>query len=110
MNEQQGTMILDGCGRIRGCGTAAGGLFGGNFSDFAGKPISSLIGALEVSDAARNFGARRLAYLSSREGWHRYDAVDLHGQGFPVELTMSLMQTQDGHDLFLVKLRRPQTD
>ena len=102
-----GTMILDGAGRIRGCGTAAGELFGANFADLAGKPISALITDLEICTRTHSFDARRLAYLSGAHDWRLFDAIDLHGQSFAIELTVAQMRTQDGIDLFLLKLRRP---
>lgn len=109
MNGKQGTMILDGTGRIRGCGTAASQLFGANFADLSGKVISTLIGELEISTTAHSFDARRLAYLCASQDWRRFDAVDLRGQRFAVELTVAQMRTQDGIDLFLLSLRRPET-
>lgn len=109
MKASRGTMILDASGRIRGCGTAASQLFSANFADLAGKPISSLISSLEFSAGAHSFDVRRLAYLCGAEDWHRFDAVDLAGQAFPVELSIAQMRTRDGIDLFLLNLRRPES-
>jgi len=108
MSGECGTIILDSTGKIRGCGTAASQLFGGNYADMAGRPISALISDLEVGGAAQSYGARRLAYLSGDADWHRFMAVDLRGNGFAVELTIAQMRTQDGGEMFLLSLRRPQ--
>lgn len=107
MSGNCGTMILDSMGKIRGCGTAASQLFGANYSDIAGKSISTLIADLEVGAAAQSFGLRRLAYLSGSDDWRRFSAVDLRGNGFAVELTLAQMSTPDGGGLFLLSLRRP---
>ena len=108
MNGLCGTMILDGMGKICGCGTAAGQLFGGSFADMAGKPISALIADLEVGSAAHSYGARRLAYLCRDSDWRRFKAIDLRGNGFAVEVTVAQMRTQDGMDMFLLSLRKPE--
>lgn len=110
MNGKCGTMILDGRGNICGCGTAAGQLFGGNFAEMAGKPISALIAELDIGGAAHSYGARRLAWLCGEDDWRRFKAVDLHGQRFAIELTVAQMRSQDGVDMFLLSLRRPQVD
>ena len=107
MSNECGTMILDATGKIRGCGTAASQLFGANYADIAGKPISTLISDLDFGGAQQSFGARRLAYLSGSDDWRRFSAVDLRGNGFSIELTVAQMRTQDGDDLFLLSLRRP---
>lgn len=108
MTNECGTMILDSMGKIRGCGTAASQLFGANFADIAGKSISTLISDLELGGAPQSFSARRMAYFSGSEDWRRFSAVDLRGNGFPVELTVAQLHTHDGGDLFLLSLRRPE--
>lgn len=102
-----GTLILDGMGKICGCGTAAGRLFGGNFADMAGKPISSLITDLEIGGAAHSYSARRLAWLCGGEDWRPFKAMDLRGNRFSVEISVAQMRSQDGIDMFLLSLRRP---
>lgn len=101
-----GTLVLDGVGTIRNCGTAAGELFGGDLADFYGLPISSLIADFSLSDTSVSYSARYLAHLCSAGGWRRFEAIDLNGCRFPIELCMSLIRT-DGQDLILLNLRRP---
>lgn len=110
MSGDCGTLILDGKGKICGCGTAAGQLFGGSFADMAGKPISALISELDVGGSAHSYGARRLAYFCRGDDWRRFEAVDLHGKPFEIELTVAQMRSQDGIDMFLLSLRRPQLE
>lgn len=102
-----GTLVLDGVGIIRNCGTAAGELFGGDLADFYGLPISCLIADFTLSDTSVSYSARYLAHLCAAGGWRRFEAVDIHGGRFPVELSMSRIRT-DGQDLILLNLRRPE--
>ncbi|MCX7171927.1 MAG: hypothetical protein NTY41_17045, partial [Proteobacteria bacterium] len=50
-----GTLILDEQGNICSCGIAAGKLFGGNLSDYMGKPISSLIPNLALHNTSQSY-------------------------------------------------------
>jgi len=103
-----GTLVLDGVGVIRNCGTAAGNLFGGDLADFYGQPISSLIADMAVSNTSPSYSARYIAHLCTEGGWRKFEATDIRGRHFPVELSMSLVRT-DGQDLVLLNLRRAET-
>jgi hypothetical protein len=102
---EYGTLVLDGLGRICSCGTAAGQIFGSSFSDLAGRSIASLVSDFAVSGSSLSYSARYFAHLCADSGWRKFNAVDVHGQQFPVELTLCRMRT-DGQDFFLLNLRR----
>lgn len=100
-----GTLVLDGVGTIRNCGTAAGEMFGGSLADFSGMPISALIADFALGGISPSYNARYLAHLCAAEGWRKFEAVDLQGSRFPIEISMSRVRT-DGQDLILLNLRR----
>ncbi|GEM_PF-1928032 len=102
-----GTLVLDGLGNIRSCGTVARDMFGDSRADYAGLSISSLIGDLPLSNVSLSYSARYIAHLCDESGWKQFEAVDVCGHGFAVELRMSRLRATDGHDLFLLRLRRP---
>lgn len=101
-----GTLILDEVGNICSCGTAAGKLFGGKPADYMGKPISSLIPDLVLSNTSQSYSARYLAHLCADGGWRKFDAIDLTGHGFPIEINLSLVETKN-QGVFLLNVRRP---
>lgn len=102
---EYGTLVLDGLGRIRSCGTAAGRIFGSSFSDLAGRPISAFVSNFALSESSLSYSVRYFAHLCAEGGWRKFAAVDVHGQEFPVELSLSRVRT-DGQDFFLLNLRR----
>ena len=102
-----GTLILDEVGNICSCGTAAGKLFGGKPADYyMGKPISSLIPSLVLSNTSQSYSARYLAHLCADGGWRKFDAVDLMGHGFSIEIKLSLVETKN-QGVFLLNVRHP---
>ena len=100
-----GTLVLDGLGRIRSCGTAAGQILGCSYSDLAGKPISTFVSNFSLSESSLSYSARYFAHLCAESGWRKFEAVDARGHEFPVELSLSRVRT-DGQDFFLLSLRR----
>ncbi|MDD5176204.1 MAG: PAS domain-containing protein [Sterolibacterium sp.] len=99
------TLILDAMGNILSCGIVAGKLFGGNLADYAGKPISSFISNFILSDTSLSYSARYFAHLCADGGWRRFEAVDVQGLGFPVELNLSLVESKE-QGVFLLSVRR----
>jgi hypothetical protein len=81
-------------------------MLGGRVADVEGSPIWSLIADLMPSDTSPSFNARFLAHLSSTGCWREFQAIDIAGQCFPVQLAMSKLNG-DGAGLFLIHLRRP---
>jgi len=100
-----GTLIIDGSGNIRSCGTAAGDMFGGSLADFNGKPISSLLSNFNLCDASPSYSVRHNANICEEDGWRRLAAVDVHGEAFSVEINLARVNMH-GKDLFLLNLRR----
>lgn len=99
------TLILDAMGNILSCGIAAGKLFGGKRADYEGKPISALISNFILSDTSLSYSARYFAHLCADGGWRRFEAVDVHGLGFPIELNLSLVESKE-QGVFLLSVRR----
>ena len=101
-----GTLILDEMGNIRSCGTAACRLFGGNLADYMGKPISSLIQSLVLSNTSQSYSARYLAHLCADGGWRKVEAVDVMGREFAIEINLSLVETKT-QGVYVLNVRRP---
>lgn len=104
-----GTLILDELGSIRSCGTAAGKLFGGNLSEYMGKPISTLIPDFALHNTSQSYSARYFAHLSAEGGWRRFTAIDVLGRKFPIEINLSLVETKT-QGVFLLNVRRLKQD
>ena len=103
-----GALVLDGRGIIVRCSEAAVQLFGGESRDLEGGPISSFVTNLMSSDESPSYNARHVDYLSKSGDWRRFQAVDVHGRRFPVDISMSRMATE-GHQFLLLNLRVPVT-
>lgn len=99
------TLILDAMGNILSCGISAANLFGGSPADYAGKPISSFISNFILSDTSLSYSARYFAHLCADGGWRRFEAVDDHGNRFPIELNLSLVESKE-QGVFLLSVRR----
>lgn len=99
-----GTLILDEQGNICSCGIAAGKLFGGNLSDYMGKPISSLIPNLVLHNTSQSYSARYFAHLCADGGWRKFEAIDVLGHEFPIEINLSLVETK-AQGVFLLNVR-----
>lgn len=101
-----GALILDGRGVIVKCSDAATQMFGGKSCDLEGGLISSFVADLMSSDLSPSYNARHVAYLSRTGEWQRFQAVDVHGRRFPVDIAMSRMAAED-HRFLLLNLRMP---
>lgn len=99
------TLIFDGGGRIRGCGTAVESMFGTSRSRLRGRRISEFIAGLSLGGNSPSYSARYFGYLCTDNEWRRFEAKDAAGQGFQVELKLSRVMT-DGQEMFLLNLRR----
>ena len=103
-----GTLILDEQGKICSCGIAAGKLFGGNLSDYMGKPISSLVPDLVLHNTSQSYSARYFAHLCADGGWRKFEAIDVLGHEIPIEINLSLVETKaQGVFLLNVRLLKP---
>lgn len=101
-----GSLVLDGSGLIFKCSEAAAKMLGGCVDELEGSPIWSFIVDIMPGDTSPSFKARYLAHLGNTGSWHSFQAIDLGGRYFPVELAMSKINS-DGACLFLIHLRQP---
>ncbi|HEX8988642.1 MAG TPA: PAS domain-containing protein [Rhodocyclaceae bacterium] len=101
-----GALVLDGRGVIVKCSDAARQMLGGESQDIEGGPISAFVANLMSSGAAPSYNARHVDYLSKAGDWHAFQAIDVNGRRFPVEIAMSRMAA-DGQQLLLLNLRVP---
>ncbi len=101
-----GALVLDGRGIIVKCSDAAVQMFGGEPSEIEGGPISTFVTNLMSSGASPSYNARHVDYLSKSGDWRRFQAVDVHGRRFPVDIAMSRMAAE-GQQFLLLNLRVP---
>lgn len=101
-----GALVLDGRGVIVKCSDAAVHIFGGDPHDIEGGSISTFVSNLMSSDESPSYNARRVDYLSKSGEWRRFQAVDVNGRRFPVDIAMSRMAAE-GQQLLLLNLRVP---
>lgn len=101
-----GALVLDGRGVIVKCSDSAVQIFGGEPHDIEGGAISTFVSNLISSDASPSYNARHVDYLSKSGDWRRFQAVDVHGRRFPVDIAMSRMAAE-GHQFLLLNLRVP---
>lgn len=99
-------VVIDGHGRVTGCSEATGLMFGGSAAGLIGHRIWYLITNMTPSYTSPSFNARYIAAMSTDNHWRRFQAVDLHGQRFPVEISFAVGE-EDEHDSFLIHLRHP---
>lgn len=100
-----GTLILDRAGRIRSCGEPAEHMFRASQVRLIGRQISEFIAGLHPEGRSPSYSARYLAYLCASGEWRKYDAKDIDGRTFAIELKMSQMVTE-GRDMFLLTMRK----
>ena len=100
------TMTLDSCGRICDCGATAEEIFGASRLNLIGRPIFKFIAGLSRGRSSPSYGARYLEYLCADGEWHEFEATDMGGRAFAVELSMHRTQTSS-RELFALRLRQP---
>ncbi len=101
-----GSLVFNGRGVVVSCSDGGVRLFGGDHADLEGSAIGSLIPGISPSDATPSFNARHIAYLCSAGIWRRFQAIDVYGQHFPVEIRLSLMSVEK-EDMYLMNVRQP---
>ena len=101
-----GSLVLDSSGLVFKCSEAAARMLGGCVDDLEGSPIWSFIADIMPGDTSPSFKARYLAHLGNTGSWSSFQAIDLSGRYFPVELAMSKINS-DGACLFLIHMRQP---
>lgn len=105
-NDEYGTVIFDGGGRIRGCGAAADSLFGAGQGRITGRLISQFVPDIHCGEGAPGYHATSLASLCATSDWQQFEAMDVHGRGFAVGIRLSRRMT-NGHEVFVLNFCRP---
>ena len=101
-----GSLVLDRRGVVVSCSDSGVRIFGGDYEDLEGSAIGALISNIAPSDAPPSFNARYMAYLCTAANWRRFQAVDVYGQRFPVEIFLSKMKLESD-EMYLLSLRHP---
>lgn len=100
------TLILDRMGRIASCGEAGMKVFAQNHSRLIGRSIADFISGLCLGGTSPSYSGRYLDYLSDGM-WREFEARDVAGERFSVELKFSPIATE-GQRLFLLNIRSQQ--
>ena len=103
-NGQMGTLILDRMGRIVSCGEPAENILADSQSRLIGRGISEFICGLCLGGTSPSYNSRYLDYLCGDGVWRKFEARDVVGEKFLVELSLSPIVTE-GQRLFLLHLR-----
>jgi hypothetical protein len=105
-NDEYGTLIFDCRGRICGGGSAGDTVFGADQGRPTGRMISSFIPDILLQRSALRYDAISLASLCESSDWHRFNAKDVLGRGFIVEIRVSRKQTNN-KEVFVLNFHRP---
>ena len=101
-----GTLILDRQGSILACGGPAARLFGASGVSLLGRRISEFIAGFFLAGNVPSHDATIARCFCASDNWRPFDAMDIEGRRFAVELSMSRV-TAHGEQLFVLNLRRP---
>lgn len=101
-------LIVDGLGRIHGCGAAIEKLFKASHGQLIGRPVSAFIAGLLPEGSSPAEIARQLAQLCTQDNWRKFTAVDAQGGAFPIEIHLSRRMTE-GQTVFVFNMRRPES-
>lgn len=102
------TLILDRLGRILSCGTPAERFFGASQVRLAGRFISDFVAGLFPGGSSPSYNARYLVYLCADGEWRKFEARDVSGEVFAVELNLARVATTGSdREMFLLNVRRP---
>ncbi|MBI3095276.1 MAG: hypothetical protein HYY97_10435 [Rhodocyclales bacterium] len=103
------TLILDRLGRILSCGTPAERIFGAGQVGLVGRLISDFIAGLFLNGSSPSYSARYLMYLCADGEWRKFEAKDVTGRAFTVELNLARMASvSPEREMFLLNVRRPE--
>lgn len=105
-NDEYGTLIFDRSGRICGAGAAADNLFGAARGRITGREISVFIPDIHLDCGSPGYRARSLALLCESSDWEPFEAMDVLGRGFAVEIRVSRRMT-NGQEVFVLNFYRP---
>lgn len=104
--DEHGTLILDRQGSILACGGPAARLFGASGVSLLGRRISEFIAGFFLAGNVPSHDATIARCFCASDNWRPFDAMDIEGRRFAVELSMSRV-TAHGEQLFVLNLRRP---
>lgn len=105
-NDEYGTLIFDGDGRIGGGGAAADSLFGAGRGRITGRLISEFIPDMLVGTGSPDHHERFAAALCERTDWHYCEALDVLGRSFAIAIRLSSRMT-NGQEVFVLNFFRP---
>lgn len=106
-NDDYGTLIFDRSGRICGSGAAADNLFGAARGRITGREISVFIPGIHLDGGGSpGYRARPLAALCETSDWEEFEAMDVLGRGFAVEIRVS-RRMANGQEVFVLNFYRP---
>lgn len=104
-DDEYGTLIFDGGGRICGGGTAADSLFGAGRGRITGRLIWEFIPDMLVGKTLPRRHARSTAAPWTRINWQYFDALDLLGRSFEIAVHLSRRITNE-EDVFVLHFHR----
>lgn len=105
-NDNYGTLIFDGQGRICGCGAVADSLFGAGQRRITGQLIFDFIPDIHFGTNPPGYHSISLDALCARSDWQHCEAMDIFGRGFNVEVRVSRRMT-NGNEVFVLNFHRP---
>lgn len=104
INGLMGTLVLDRMGRIVSCGEPAEKIFADRQARLIGRGIAEFISGLCLGGTSPSYNSRYLDYLCGEGVWRKFEARDVVGQKFPVEIHLAPIVT-GSQRLFLLHLR-----
>ena len=105
-NDDYGTLIFDGQGRICGCGAVADSLFGAGQRRITGQLIPDFIPDIHFGTHPSAYHAISLDAFCARSDWYHCEAMDILGRGFNVGIRVSRRIT-NGKEVFVLNFYRP---
>lgn len=102
------TVVVDAQGRICGCGAAFEDLFvARSQSHLLGRRISELVVGILFDGNSPGDDGRQFLRLCSAGCWQHFEAIDGHGQIFPLEVH-AMRRITGEQEVFVLNLRREQ--
>lgn len=105
-NDECGSLIFDGGGRICGSGAAADSLFGAGQGRIIGRLISEFITDIRPDGSPTGGHAQAPAALCEKSDWQGFEAADALGRSFAIAIHLSRRMT-NGREVYVLNFRRP---
>jgi hypothetical protein len=105
-SDEYGTLLINGLGRICGSGSAAEELFGAGRSRLTGQHIASFIPDIDLRERFPSHNVNYLSSLCGNPNWRQFDAMDILGRGFAIEIRVS-PRMMDSLEAFVLDFRCP---